>query len=154
MKCPAVTVVTAATGSVTKNTEFKALRIDISGPMLCDAVFWWFRCFEGKNSPHLQGSCSPKRKTIGYCYSDIYPTRCKFTQFILSGKLSICFGWYIHPSSGTQTIVSTTPGICHTVTDICRYRGRVETGVECAVGGVRHPQHTQNQFQLFHNSVR
>jgi hypothetical protein len=35
-------------------------------------------------------------------------------------------------------------GICHTVTAICRYRGRVGTNrFECAVGGVRHPQHTQ-----------
>jgi hypothetical protein len=25
-------------------------------------------------------------------------------------------------------ILSTTPGICHTVTVICRYRGRVGTG--------------------------
>jgi hypothetical protein len=32
--------------------------------------------------------------------------------------------------------VSTASGICHTVTAICRYRGRVGTGVS-------HPQHTQ-----------
>jgi len=35
---------------------------------------------------------------------------------ILSGNCSTCFGWYLHPSSGTQTTVSTTSGICHTVT--------------------------------------
>jgi len=29
-------------------------------------VFWWFRSFEGKSSPHLQGSCSPRRSAIGY----------------------------------------------------------------------------------------
>jgi len=48
-------------------------------------------------------------------YSKIYPTRCNVTQFILSGNYSTCFGWYHHPSSGTQTTVSTASGICHTV---------------------------------------
>jgi hypothetical protein len=55
------------------------------------------------------------------------------------------FGWYVHPSSGANTTVSTASGICHTVTAICRYRGRVGTGLECAVGGLRHPQHTQTE---------
>jgi hypothetical protein len=62
-------------------------------------------------------------------YSDIYPTRCKFTQFILSGNCSTCFGWYLQPSSGAHTPVSTASGICHTVTAICRCRGRVGTGL-------------------------
>ena len=48
-------------------------------------------------------------------YSNIYPTRCKVTQFILSGNCSTCFGWYHHPSSGAETTVSTASGICHTV---------------------------------------
>ena len=60
---------------------------------------------------------------------NICPTRCNVTQFILSGNCSICFGWYHHPSSGTQITVSTASGICHTVTAICRYRGRVGTGL-------------------------
>jgi hypothetical protein len=46
----------------------------------------------------------------------VYPTRCNFTQFILSGNCSTCFGWYHHPSSGAQTTVSTASGICYTVT--------------------------------------
>jgi hypothetical protein len=33
----------------------------------------------------------------------------------------------LHPSSGAHTTVSTASGICHTVTAICRYRGRVGT---------------------------
>jgi len=41
-----------------------------------------------------------------------------------------------------KTTVSTASGICHTVTAICRYRRRVGTWFECAVSGVRHPQHT------------
>ena len=60
--------------------------------------------------------------------SNIYPTRCHITQFILSGNCSTCFGWYHHPSSGAHTSVSTASRICHTVTAICRYRGRVGTG--------------------------
>ena len=39
------------------------------------------------------------------------------------------FGWYVHPSSGAQTTVSTASGICHIVTAICRNRGRVGTGL-------------------------
>ena len=62
-------------------------------------------------------------------YSNIYPTRCNFTQFILSGNCSTCFGWYIHPSSVAQTTVSTASGNCHTVTAICCYRGRGGTGL-------------------------
>jgi len=62
-------------------------------------------------------------------YSNIYPTRCNVTQFILSGNCSTCFGWYHHPSSGVQTTLCTASGICHTVTATCRYRGRVGTGL-------------------------
>ena len=62
-------------------------------------------------------------------YSNIYSTRCNVIQFILPGRCSTCFGWYLHPSSGAQTNVSTAYGICHTVTATCCYRGRVETGL-------------------------
>ena len=55
----------------------------------------------------------------GLKYSNIYPTRCNVTQFILSGNCSTCFGWYHRPSSGVQTTVSTASGICHTVTATC-----------------------------------
>jgi hypothetical protein len=54
-----------------------------------------------------------------------YPTRCNVTQFICS----TCFEWYFHPPSGAHTPVSTASGICHAVTAICRYRGRVGTGL-------------------------
>ena len=47
----------------------------------------------------------------------------------LTGNSSACFGWYHHQSSGAQTTVSTSSGICHTVTATCRYRGRVGTGL-------------------------
>jgi hypothetical protein len=60
-------------------------------------------------------------------YSNIHPTRCDVTQFILSGSRSTCFGCYHHPSSGAQTT-----GICHTVTATCRCRGRDGTGLSVA----------------------
>jgi hypothetical protein len=50
-------------------------------------------------------------------------------SLLISGNSSTCFGWYFHPSSGANTTVSTASGICHTVTAICRYRGRVGTGL-------------------------
>ena len=68
------------------------------------------------------------RTTRISCYN-IYPTRCNVTQFILSWNCSKCFGWYLHPSSGAQTTVSTASGVGHAVTAICRYRGRVGTGL-------------------------
>jgi len=50
-------------------------------------------------------------------------------SLFISGNCSTCFGWYFDPSPGAHTTVSTASGICHTVTAICRYRGRVGTGL-------------------------
>jgi hypothetical protein len=50
-------------------------------------------------------------------------------SLFIYGNCSTCFGWYFHPSSGAHTTVSTASGICHTVTAICRYLGRVGTGL-------------------------
>jgi hypothetical protein len=52
------------------------------------------------------------------------------------------------PSSGAQTTVSTASGISHTVTVICRYRGRVGTGLSTS------PTAHSTQFQLFHDNGR
>jgi hypothetical protein len=52
---------------------------------------------------------------INRLYSNIYPTRCNITQFILSGNYSTYFEWYHHPLSGSQTTVSTASGICRTL---------------------------------------
>jgi len=46
-----------------------------------------------------------------------------------SGNRSTCFGWYLHPSSGAHTAVSTAFDTCQTVIATCRYRGGVGTGV-------------------------
>jgi hypothetical protein len=50
-------------------------------------------------------------------------------SLFISGNCSTCFGWYFNPSSGAHATVSTAFGICHTVTSICRSRGRVGTGL-------------------------
>jgi len=50
-------------------------------------------------------------------------------SLFISENCSTCFEWYLHPSSGAQTTVSTASGICHTVIAICRYRGRFGTGL-------------------------
>ena len=42
-------------------------------------------------------------------------------SLFISGNCSTFFGWYLHPSSGTHTTVSTASGICHTVTTNCLY---------------------------------
>jgi hypothetical protein len=48
-------------------------------------------------------------------------------SLFISENCSTCFGF--HPLSGAHTSVSTASGICHTVTAICRYRGRVGTSL-------------------------
>jgi hypothetical protein len=109
-------------------------------------------------------------------YFNICPTRCNITQFILSGNCSTCFGRYFHPSLGANTTVSTASSICHAVTVICRYRGRVGTGLSVlwvayintssgaqttiyTAFGIYHTVTAictahSNQFQLFHDSGR
>ena len=56
-------------------------------------------------------------------YSNIYPTRCNVTQFILSGNCSTCFGWYHHPSSGAETTISIAADSSNGMRNIrcCRY---------------------------------
>ena len=63
--------------------------------------------------------------------------------FYLETALHV-LGWYHHPSSGAQTTVSTASGICHTVIAICRYRGRVGTGLSVlCVAYATHSTHLQ-----------
>ena len=73
---------------------------------------------------------------IGSCIVSIFQYTILYIQqdatlhsLFVSGNCSTYFGWYFHPSSGAQTTVSTASGICHTVIAICRYRGRVGTGL-------------------------
>ena len=74
-------------------------------------------------------------------------------SLFISGNCSTCFGCYFHLSSGAHTTVSTAPGICHTVTAICRYRGIVGTGL--SVLWVAYATHsTLKPVRLFHDSGR
>jgi len=43
-------------------------------------------------------------------YVNKWPSRCNYTHFILSVNCSTCFGWFLRPSSGTQTTLSTASG--------------------------------------------
>ena len=51
-----------------------------------------------------------------------------YTVYVI-WKLLYMFRVVLHPSSGAQRTVSTASGNSHTVTAICRYRGRVGTGL-------------------------
>ena len=41
----------------------------------------------------------------------------RYTVYLFLENCSTCFGWYLHPSSGAHTTVSTASGTCHTVMD-------------------------------------
>ena len=87
----------------------------ISGHSNCTVQ--WF------SPEYLDIQANKRMRETALCkYSNIYPTRCNVTQFILSGNCSTCFGWYHHPSSGAQTTVSTAS--CQTVIATCRCSGR------------------------------
>jgi hypothetical protein len=59
---------------------------------------WSFRfCFADHN---FRCNCY-----IWTYYYNICPTRCNFTQFILSGNCFTYLGWYYHPSSGAHTTI-------------------------------------------------
>ena len=69
----------------------------------------------------------------------------RYTVYLyLETALHVSGGTYT--SSGAHTTVSTASGICHTVTVICRYRGRVRTGLSVllfsalSAGGQRLPE--------------
>ena len=54
---------------------------------------------------YLKAWLKTKVKYVSKC-----PTRCNYTQFILSINCSKFFGWYHHPSSGAQITVFTASG--------------------------------------------
>ena len=48
----------------------------------------------------------------------------RYTAHLFLENCSTYIGWYLHPSSGAHTTLSTASGTCQTVTATCRYRGR------------------------------
>jgi hypothetical protein len=72
----------------------------------------------------------------------------KLHSLFISGNCSTCFEWYFHPSSGAHT---SSWYLSH------RYcylplLWKSWNWFECAVGGVRHPQHTQT-ISLIHTKL-
>ena len=77
--------------------------------------------------PDETGAKSQDRQ-CNYKYSNIYPTRCNVTQYIfLETALHVSGGTPNHHNERKQ--LSAASGICHTVTAISCYRGRVGTGL-------------------------
>ena len=71
-------------------------------------------------------------------------------SLFISANYSTCFGWYLHPSSGAHTTVSTASDTCQTVTATYRYRGRFGTETALHVSGgisTHHQEHTQLYLQ-------
>jgi len=64
-------------------------------------------------------------------------------SLFLSGNCSTCFVWYLHPSSGALTTVSTASGICQTVT-VSQIPDAVDTVVCAPDDGWRyHAKHVE-----------
>src|SRR5215475_1531056 len=85
---------------------------------------------------------------MGPCVVNIFQYACisnkmqRYTVYLyLETALHVSGGTSTHHQERIQ--LSTASGICHTVTAICRYREKSWNRFERAVGGVRHPQHTQ-----------
>jgi len=56
------------------------------------------------------GHLTYHKKNFSIINANKCPTRCNYTQFILSVNCSTCFGRLLHPSSGAQITVSTASG--------------------------------------------
>jgi hypothetical protein len=81
------------------------------------------KCVAGQQQNIL--SKTHEQEILTTFYSNIYPTRCNITHFILSGNFSLCFGWDHHTSKGAQTTVSTISVTCHTGIDRDKFNDKV-----------------------------
>jgi len=106
--------------------------------MACVALY----CFLLSSARKIEGGDYPE--TLIYNQQDA-----TLHRLFISGNCSTCFGWYLHPSSGTHTTVSTASGTCQTVSATCRYRGSVEKSSTIAAvwapdyGWRYHPKHVE-----------
>jgi hypothetical protein len=75
--------------------------------------------------------CSLNLTFMGPCNTSIFQYISNkmqlYTVYLYLENCSTCFGWYLQPSSGAHTNVSTASGICHTVTATCHYHGGLRT---------------------------
>jgi hypothetical protein len=82
-------------------------------------------------------------------YSNINPTRCNVTQFILSGNCSTCFGWRYHPKHVCQIPDAVDTVVCapddewrYHPKHVCQIPDAVDTVVCAPDDGWRyHPKH-------------
>jgi hypothetical protein len=79
----------------------------------------------------------------------------RYTVYLYLETVLHVLGEYVHPSSEAHTRVSTASGICHIVTAICRYRGRVGTGLSVLWvtyapdnGWTYHPKHVEQFIDI------
>ena len=65
-------------------------------------------------------------------------------SLFISGKCSTCFGWYLHPSSGAHTTVSTESGICQVIQQDATLHSLFISG-NCftCFGWYLHPKHVE-----------
>jgi len=75
------------------------------GTTLFALTLWSLSYFARKYQTILRSWDSASQFYVNKC-----PTRCNYTQFILSVNYSNCFGLFLHPSSGAQITVSTASG--------------------------------------------
>jgi len=94
---------------------------------------------------------SPIMKSANNCIYSIWYLSHRYCYLPLLWK---SWNWFEcavggDPSSGAQTTVSTASGICHTVIAICRYCGRVGTGLSVPWVATYHQERKQlNLLQL------
>jgi hypothetical protein len=79
--------------------------------------------------------------------------KCYTVYLYLETALHVSGDTSTHHQERAHTTVSTASGICHTVTAICRYHGRVGTGLS-VLWMPSPPTAHSNLFQLFHDSGR
>jgi hypothetical protein len=87
----------------------------------------WLESYVIRMSSRIVSTRPRLLKFMGPCIVIMFKYISNKTQrytVYLSGNCSACLGWYLHPSSGAQTTVSTASGICQTVTSTCRYSSR------------------------------
>ena len=68
-------------------------------------------------------------RIVSFLFKYISKKMRRYTVHLFLENCSTCFGWYLHPSQGAHTTVFTAFGTCQTGTAICRYRGRIGTGL-------------------------
>jgi len=107
---------------VTKCFFFWCAFLEFQDTATLASLFWY--CSTESENPCVWGTPSTMAifTTDGMCIPVYIQQDATLHSLFISGNFCTCFGWYLHPSSGAHTTVSTASGICHTVTAISRCR--------------------------------